>query len=450
MRSFVVIFILLVCSAALPSSSILPSQQNGYTIARPGGVDKVVVQDKNLLNGTFNPISHVVQPQKRAVPINLPLEFVNNFGGGPVYAYVSGLDDNNAIVFLGADGSLIYPSSGGSLEPVSIPQKLAIPLPAQGRTLNLVLPISLSSARIYFSEGPLTFFMVRMPEGWDGLVQPSLSNLEDPNAGLKWGFVELTCTRDRSVLANISYVDFVGMVLGMQLTSTDGTPVQQTYGLQPGAVADICNDLVAQTAADGQPWSSMCIANEQGNLVRILSPDDFNVVRPDTFTLYWQAYVDRVWRRFAGEPLIIDTQGVCGLVGCQVYGDLLYCTGDNRPYAKPSAQDIWGCDGGPFHLQGGDNAVHSAVIPRLCSAFVRSTFFQAGGHIQPNLDSRYYYLGATTHHYSRLVHKYLIDGKGYAFPYDDVNPTGNEDASGVVTSDAVDKLTIFVGGPPAY
>lgn len=40
-----------------------------------------------------------------------------------------------------------------------------------------------------------------------------------------------------------------------------------------------------------------------------------------------------------------------------------------------------------------------------------------------------------------------MDGKGYAFAYDDVNPFGDIDQSGVVSSRNPERLTITVGGP---
>jgi len=44
------------------------------------------------------------------------------------------------------------------------------------------------------------------------------------------------------------------------------------------------------------------------------------------------------------------------------------------------------------------------------------------------------------------VHKYEVDGTGYAFAYDDVN-AGTENASGSVSSNQVKLLTFTVGGP---
>jgi hypothetical protein len=51
-----------------------------------------------------------------------------------------------------------------------------------------------------------------------------------------------------------------------------------------------------------------------------------------------------------------------------------------------------------------------------------------------------------TNHYARIVHENNIDGKGYAFAYDDVQPDGGEDQSGKVNDRAPKVFTIIVGG----
>ncbi|KAG7145817.1 Glucan endo-1 like protein [Verticillium longisporum] len=503
---------------------------NGFTKAWPGGVDNVIVTEANTLNGTVN---SEIGPARAPLLGNLPLSLVNNFSGGSLNAYISGLDSNGAVVFLAADGSLVYPTSGGSSVPVPIGADIAIPLPPRGQTLRITLPIALSSGRVYFAAGKLNFFMVFTGSG-DGLVQPSINNLQDPSAGLNWGFVELTLTPKGVIWANISFVDFVGLVFGMRLVDRDGR-VQEVLGLPAGAVDSICNELRAQGDVDGRPWAAHCIEGPTGRPLRVVSPNNYATINPGAFADYWTVYADEVWRRvqevlglpagavdsicnklrvqgdidgrpwaahciegptggplrvvspnnyatinpgafadywtvyadeawrrYANQPLYINTQNENGVVECRVTGDTLSCDGDNRGYAKPEAVDIWGCNSGPFGIRQavdiwgcnsgpfgirqGDNAVHYAVVPRLCAAFVRTTLLLAGGDLQPGVDARDYYMQDPTSHYSRVVHEQEVDGRGYAFPYDDVNPDGAEDAAGLVASGNFDVLNFFIGG----
>ncbi|KAK4069613.1 CAZyme family GH64 [Trichoderma aggressivum f. europaeum] len=447
MRTLTILTALIGAVSAAPS--LIARAASPFSVAKPGGVDDIVITANNTLNGTYHSSTTVSKQfiQTRAQAGHLPIQLVNNFSGGQVNAYISGLDTDNRVVFVRGDGSLVYPSSGGSGVPVPISTPINIALPSQGNSITVNVPIVISSARIYFSVGDLQFFMVKIPNG-DGLVQPSQFNLKDPSSGLLWGFVELTYTTDLAVYANISYVDFVGMILSMSLSTTDGSATQTTKGLGASALTQICQGLVQQANADGFPWYSNCITNDAGALVRALSPNDYSVINPAAFQNYWSAYVDQVWSHYTSTPLTINTQTSAGSVNCQVSGNTLNCNGDNRGYAKPTAGDIWGCNSGPFAIQGGDNAVHVAVVPRLCAAFVRSTLLLAGGNVQPGLGQSSYYTLNPTNHYSRLVHQFEIDGRGYTFPYDDVNPDGNENASGTLASGAPNVLTVYVGAPP--
>lgn len=449
MRVLSLITVLLGAASATPSPLLARAVDEGFTIANAGGTEDVVIGKENMLNGTYHSdeTATISEADFGVAAAKLPFNLVNNFGGGAVKAYIAGLDGNGKVVFVKSDGSLLYPSSRGSAVPVEINNNdIAINLPGRGQTFKISLPIPIHSGRVYFAAGQLKFFMVKIPGG-DGLVQPSVANLKDPSVETNWGFVEFTYTKEGAIYANISYVDFVGFILSMSLSAKDGTPKQLTKGLDSNAVTAICNGLSAQSKKDGRNWKAMCIANKSGAPIRVLSPQNYNVVKPSDFKNYWQGYVDKVWSKYSSSPLVIDTQMSAKKVNCRVKGAQMSCDGDNKPYNKPTAGDIWGCDSGTFGKTGGENQVHLAVIARLCAAFHRSTLLVKDGNVQPKLKASGYYKEEPTNHYSRLVHLHEVDGKGYAFPYDDVNPDG-ENASGVVSSGRPDTLTVYFGAPP--
>jgi hypothetical protein len=56
-----------------------------------------------------------------------------------------------------------------------------------------------------------------------------------------------------------------------------------------------------------------------------------------------------------------------------------------------------------------------------------------------------YYTNPITNHYARIVHATTIDGRGYAFPYDDVAPAGGTDQSGSVFDPAPALLAVTLG-----
>ncbi|CAH0046741.1 unnamed protein product [Clonostachys solani] len=425
---------------------------NGYTQVAPVDITEVVITKDNTLNGTHTGDELITRPPTEqdqqsiqavnAVAATLPLQFTNNFGSA-VNAYVVGYDSNEAVVFVRQDGSLVYPSSGGSAVPVPITTNVKIPV-AAGQVATMRIPIAMHSTRIYFSVGDLNFGVVKTDIG-EGLVQPDEKNPTDPSASLNWGFVELTLNTDGSLFANISYVDFMGLPLGMKL-DVNGGSAQTAYGLKANSINSACSDLSAQQAQDGAPWAALCQSNSAG-LIRVVSPNSYSVTHPNGFGRYWDNYINQVWSKYSNENLVIDTQSGFGNLNCRVSGNQMTCNGgDNRAYPKPTAIDIWGCNSGPFGRQAGDNEQHIRVIPRLCSAFVRSTLLLAGGNVQPSLPQSTYYTVNPSNHYGRLVHKYEIDGKGYAFPYDDVNPNGSENAEGSVSHGSPNLLTVYIGG----
>ncbi len=87
--------------------------------------------------------------------------------------------------------------------------------------------------------------------------------------------------------------------------------------------------------------------------------------------------------------------------------------------------------------------MRNAIIPRLAAAFARSALLEDHRHPSPP-DT--FYRREPTNHYARLVHAHTVDGKGYAFAYDDVQPSGGDDQSGKVNAGDPVLLTVTVGG----
>lgn len=114
----------------------------------------------------------------------------NTTDSSTVYAYVTGLDinNNNTYAFLQPDGkTLYYPESPSEpLQPLAV--DCAIPLGAPGTTITVTIP-QLAGGRIWFIVGnKLTFYLNPGP----GIVEPSVTNQDDVNYKLNWGFCEFT------------------------------------------------------------------------------------------------------------------------------------------------------------------------------------------------------------------------------------------------------------------
>lgn len=66
------------------------------------------------------------------------------------------------------------------------------------------------------------------------------------------------------------------------------------------------------------------------------------------------------------------------------------------------------------------------LTARISAALNRSTLLK--NSFQPNDETvANFYTEDVTNHYARLVHEANINGRGYAFPYDDVPALGDVD-----------------------
>jgi hypothetical protein len=182
------------------------------TPVHPGGANDIIITNQDTLNATAPaPANATINGTKvvenvAATSSQLALAFQNNYAGA-INAYVTGLDSDGSLVFLESSGAWYYPTAtSADTTPVQITADIAIPV-ASGATGDITLPGYISSGRIYFANGDLEFFTVYSSATDNpGLVQPSSTNPDDPNAGLDWGFVELTNTA-AELYADLTYLD---------------------------------------------------------------------------------------------------------------------------------------------------------------------------------------------------------------------------------------------------
>jgi hypothetical protein len=272
--------------AAASLASLITLSHASPLIVSPGTSGDLTVGADNTLNGTA---SH--SPLSTTNPLSVSL--VNNYvGTDTINVYVSGMDVNDAVVLLSTTGEWYYPDPAGSSTTVEVTASLAHAMGAYGETTTIILPDYISSGRIWVAVGELKFYSLLNDLGVTSLVEPSFTNPSDPSANTKWGFVELT-NDSGGIYANLSFLDFVGLVLGMSLKLADNT-VQVVKGLLPGSVANVCNAMKTQAASDGQPWDSMCVTDKSGNPLRILSPNQYMTITPGAMTDFYTDYVDDV------------------------------------------------------------------------------------------------------------------------------------------------------------
>ncbi|KAI0192621.1 hypothetical protein EV127DRAFT_468680 [Xylaria flabelliformis] len=363
----------------------------------------------------------------------------------------------------GDDGSTTYfmpPPSSNPLGPVLASHSPDLSWKVGPKGMNFTTPGTVISGRIYIVDGYLNFYSSN-----DGkIIHPDPHNTGDVASQERWGFIEFSHVKDsdgdnEDMTVNLSFVDWVSLPLGMSVTFEEGgnQKTMAVPGLKPDSLVNICKSLSALDSF----WPKLCIRRSNNAPLRALSPEKYISLHPDDHDAlsYYEPYINEIWEKYKNADLKINTQ-VDGpssnkkvddgqIVTCRVgqSDNVLHCDNDAGDFSRPVSRDIYGCNSGPFSNPT-DAAAESwsrgRVRPRLCAAFVRSTLHLDAVQPSRNISSDKYYQEHITNHYARLVHENLIDGMGYAFSYDDVNPGSSENSAGLVSTSRPLQLKISI------
>ncbi|MFJ4922590.1 glycoside hydrolase family 64 protein [Streptomyces sp. NPDC088725] len=373
-----------------------------------------------------------LSPRAAAAAGTCEIALQNKSLSGSVNAYVTGHEQGtDQWILLRADGTVYHleePPAAGTPLPVDC----AIPLGAAGSApVVLTLP-QMYGSRVYFVRDDTLDFLVNPGPS---LVEPAFSNSADPNYGRTWSFCEFTFNPDQ-IYSNISYVDLVtGLPIGITL---EGDSTHTVAPLPDGALEKIADGLTAQAATDGHPWDKLILRGDDGQVLRVISPQNLG---GESFGDVFTSYVDQVWEKYSSEDLTIDLQGGRGVFTGRVSGDTLTFNGGHT-FSKPNSMDIFTCNSGPFANNPDDSDEKKGLLARLSAAFNRSTLLTFPD--QPNGPTAAdYYQDPVTNHWARLLH--ANTPIGYAFPYDDVQPDGQPDVSGAAFDGNPTRWTVSVG-----
>ncbi|CAK7244068.1 MAG: hypothetical protein STHCBS139747_005602 [Sporothrix thermara] len=401
-------------------------------------------------NSAFTPAVASITASTSGTPATLQIALQNNTTAANLYAYITGLsiNNNNAVWMLQSDGVSAYYPANPSTDQQPLQADVSIVVGGPGSVRTVTIP-QLAGARIWFSQdSPLTFLLNRGSNG-PGLVEPAVTNPTDPNYALRWDFCEFTYN-STEMFANISYVDFVSIPVALQLTSTDGSATQTVAGLPSNGLSTICEALQAQQRVDCAGWDQLVVqisSSTAGNsFLRALSPYCGMVMNSALFPNYFDPYVDQVWSKYQSTTLTVDTQATWGTASGQVDSSGYLTFSGVGSFPKPTTADIFSCSTGAFAAYASNTAEMANLGARLAAALNRSTLLSYPSQPDGVPSASDYYQSTITNHYSRIVHAANIDGRGYAFPYDDVAPNGGADQSGSVASGAPALLTVFIGG----
>ena len=273
------------------------------------------------------------------------------------------------------------------------------------KSLNLSPPII--SGRCWISIGqPLT-----VPLWNSGFVGPAFNAETDPNYSIIFDKFEFTYNIDQTLYCNTTSVDF----FGLPITATVIGNKTQSVGMSASR-SEIFKAFQATP-----PFDSL-IRTAGDTQLRILAPQK-DAAFPQN---YFDAYIDQCWQQYQSQSLTLQPLPFDGSTyisegrvdGNNVFNFVTTPGNTTHTITKPTSDNVFGCDG-VFNPTGSDlSRIIDGDIKNQVSAALNRTIF-LNNDSSTWCDASKYYLHSTTHYYAKILHELSIDGKSYAFPYDD-------------------------------
>ncbi|MEU4426546.1 beta-1,3-glucanase family protein [Actinoplanes sp. NPDC024001] len=358
----------------------------------------------------------------------LPVTITNESGRKQaVHVYVLGVNLNTGkLGYVDSSGAFTAWSGGGSV-PVPAPD-VAITGPADGASSTIRVPKNLSG-RIYFSFGRKLDFRLTA----DGLVQPAPWAGADPNRDILFDWSEFTLN-DSGLWLNSSQVDMFAVPHVVSVTGGDGR-TRKTGEVVPGGRQKVIDAVKANP-----DFARSVVTGSDGTVLRVLAPGkatDAGLMSP----AYLDAYISRAWNAYTAKTLTVvpftDQPGV--RFAGRTSGDVMSFTDTTgktvASFTKPSTANVWGCDGA---LAAPNDQVVGPIARTLCAALWRTTLGELD--TQPSGTAADFYRGEPANVYARSIHDNMVDGKAYAFAFDDVQAqeslvhSGDPRAAGITLS----------------
>ncbi|WP_433720902.1 beta-1,3-glucanase family protein [Actinoplanes sp. CA-051413] len=355
------------------------------------------------------PAAVAVIPTAQAAtgPDLLPLTVTNNSGRGEAtHLYVLGVSGGK----LGyvTEGGTFTPWTGGANPPAPAPD-VSINGPADGASKTIPVPKGLSG-RMYMSFGDKLDFRISQD---GGLVQPAPWAAGDPNSDILFDWSEFTYN-DSGIWLNSSQVDMFAVPHAVSATGSDGTTAV-TGQLKPGGR----NAVIDAMKADAS-FSGLVRTRADGTVLRVLAPGkgaDGGDFDPD----YLASYIDRAWAAYENTDLTVKpfADQPDKIFKGRTSGDVMAFTDATgaqvATFTKPTTAHVWGCDG---NLGAPNDLVVGPIARSLCAALQRTTLGTQA--VEPSTDPSRFYRNEPTNLYNKVIHEQMVDGKAYAFAFDDV------------------------------
>jgi hypothetical protein len=375
---------------------------------------------------TAGPTKTVAATTPEKVDGLLPVTIKNDSGRDEdVHVYVLGTNLTTGKLGYADESGRFTPWTGGGAVPVPAPD-VAIAGPKNSGSTTIQIPENLSG-RIYFSFGGKLDFRLTT----DGLVQPAPWAGGDPNRDILFDWSEFTLN-DSGLWLNSSQVDMFAVPHIVSVTGAGGRTVQT------GEVKPNGRQRVIDAVKASPDFAKSVVSRADGTVLRVLAPGkaaDAGLMSPT----YLDPYIASAWSAYQSRTLIVvpftDQPGV--KFSGRTSGDVLSFTDTSgktvASFTKPSTANVWGCDGA---LGAPNDQVVGPIARTLCAALQRTTLGRLD--VQPSGTASDFYQGEPTNVYAREIHANMVDGKAYAFAFDDVQNQeslvhdGDPQAAGIV------------------
>jgi glycosyl hydrolase family 64 (putative beta-1,3-glucanase)/ricin-type beta-trefoil lectin protein len=374
----------------------------------------------------------VASPAQAVGPNLLPVTVTNSTGRGEaVYLYVIGINLNTNRLGYVNQGGTFTPWPAGQLPPSPAPD-VAIGGPGNGGKTTVQFPRGFSG-RVYFSLGEkLKFFLTP-----DGLVQPAPWAAGDANQNILFDWSEFTYN-DAGLWLNSSQVDMFAVPHAVSVTGSAGT---KTSGVLVANGRDnVINGIKAQAG-----WANTVYTRSDGTVLRVLSPGKAAGAGLLSST-YLDSYINSAWNAYTSKTLTVvpfADQPNTKYFG-RTSGNVMNFTNSSgatvASFNKPSSASVWGCDG---DLPAPNDLVVGPISRTLCAALNRGTLGTVD--TQPSTNAGQFYQNSPTNQYAKIIHANNVDGKAYAFAFDDVGNFESLVNDGSPTSAGI-TLDPFTGG----
>jgi hypothetical protein len=389
-----------------------------------------------LVIGLLLTSAAIPAPAQAIGPALLPVTITNSSGRGEAtHVYVIGVNlATGRLGYVNGAGTFI-PWTGGQLPPAPAPDA-SIAGPGNGGSTTIRFPRGFSG-RVYFSFGDKLRFFVTP----DGLVQPAPWAAGDSNRDILFDWSEFTYN-DAGLWLNSSQVDMFAVPHAVTVTGASGV-TKRTGDVVSNGRQNVINQIRAQSG-----WANTVYTRGDGTVLRVLAPGkaaDAGGFSPT----YLDGYITSAWNAYASKTLTVvpfSNQPNTRYFG-RTSGNVMNFTNSAgqqvASFNKPTSAHVWGCDG---NLGAPNDLIIGPIARTLCAALNRGTL----GTIdtQPSLNAAEFYRSNPTNQYAKIIHANMVDGKAYAFAFDDVGAFESLVHDGDPRSASIVLSPFGAGGPP--